>query len=160
MGRSLRINRVASRLAVPPKLAELIDELGEADRADRMEMLLDLARSLPALPSHYESQKDEAHRIPECQSPVYMFVENDEGRLRLFADAPIEAPTVRGFVAMLVEGLDGQPLEQGLNVPGDLIERSGLAQILGMQRSSGLHAVLRRLKNMVIRLGSATPPAD
>ena len=62
------------------------------------------------------------------------------------ADAPIEAPTVRGFVSLLVEGLNGATVEEVLKVPNDLIERLGLPEILGMLRVRGLSGVLRRVK--------------
>ncbi len=137
-----------------PKLEELINELGEADRQERIELLIDLARELPPLPDRLDHLKDEAHRVPECQSPVFLFVEAEGGRLRLYGDAPIEAPTVRGFVSILVNGLDGESAEEVARVPDDLLKRSGLAEILGMQRSSGLHAVLRRLRGMAAQAGA------
>jgi cysteine desulfuration protein SufE len=141
------------------KLDALVAELGEAERRERLEILVDLARTLPALPERYENQKDDAHRIPECASPVYLFVEIERGRARLFADAPAEAPTVRGFVALLLEGLDGLPVAEILAMPDDIIDRSGLGEILGMQRSSGLHAVIRRLRNSVARAVDASATA-
>lgn len=132
-------------------LDALIDELGQADRQERIEILLDLARNLPPLPERLAAFKDEAHRVPECQSPVFLFVDCHDGRVELHADAPVEAPTVRGFVAMLVEGLDGQPVADVLAMPTDILEQSGLSDILGMQRMSGLHAMTHRLKALVRR---------
>ena len=51
---------------------------------------------------------------------------------------PIEAPTVRGFVSLLLEGLEGATVEDVLQVPNDLVERCGLTEILGMLRVRGL----------------------
>lgn len=140
------------------KLDELVDELGESERRERLELLIDFANTLPPLPERFESQKDDAHRIPECASPVFLFVEIEGDRARLYADAPPEAPTVRGFVALLVEGLDDLPVSEILDTPDDIIDRSGLGEILGMQRSSGLHSVIRRLKNSVARAASVALP--
>ncbi len=140
---------------MPAKLDALVEELSEADRQDRIEILIDLAKSLPPLPDRLAHFKDEAHRVPECQSPVFLFVEVRGGVVGLFADVPTEAPTVRGFVAMLVEGLDGTTPADVQAVPFEVIERSGLRDILGMQRVSGLHGVLRRLKAMVARAAEA-----
>jgi cysteine desulfuration protein SufE len=91
-------------------------------------------------------------------SPVFLFAELYDGRVALHADAPIEAPTVRGFVGMLVEGLDGATVEEVLSVPGDLVERSGVAEVLGMQRIGGLAGVVRRVKGMVARAARAAAP--
>ena len=95
--------------------------------------------------------KDAEHRVEECQSPVFLFVESDGEKVSIHADAPIEAPTVRGFVAILVEGLDGATVEEVLSVRGDLIERIGLPEILGMLRVRGLGGILGRLKKEVTK---------
>lgn len=138
-------------------LGELAAELKDADRQERIEMLIDLAKGLPPLPDRLAHFKDEAHRVPECQSPVFLIVEVEGDRARLFADAPIEAPTVRGFVAILVAGLDGAKVSEILSVPSDLIERTGMTEILGMLRVNGLHGVLSRLKVMVARAAAIVP---
>ena len=138
-------------------LGELAAELKDADRQERIEMLIDLAKGLPPLPDRLAHFRDEAHRVPECQSPVFLIVEVEGDRARLFADAPIEAPTVRGFVAILVAGLDGAKVSEILSVPSDLIERTGMTEILGMLRVNGLHGVLSRLKAMVARAAAIVP---
>ena len=132
-----------------PALEALVTDLRDADRQERIEMLIDLAKALPALPDRLSHFKDEAHRVPECQSPVFLFAEVDSDKVHLFADAPIEAPTVRGFVSLLVEGLDGATMRDVLTVPDHLIELTGMPEILGMLRVRGLHGVLRRLKTTV-----------
>ena len=137
---------------MPPALEAIASELGNADRQERIEMLIDFAKSLPPLPEKLAEFKDTAHRVQECQSPIYLFVEvTPDQTVELHADAPIEAPTVRGFVAILVEGLAGATAQQVLALQDDLIERSGLPEILGMLRVRGLHGVLRRIKTEVAR---------
>lgn len=136
-------------------LEALVTELGDADRQERIELLIDLAKNLPPLPPRLAAQKDASHRVEECQSPVFLFVELEGDRVAIHADAPIEAPTVRGFVALLVEGLDGATIEEILKVGDDLIERLGLPEILGMLRVRGLSGVLRRLKAEVTRTAIA-----
>ena len=133
------------------KLEEIIEELSQADRQERIDLLLDFAKSLPPLPDRLAAHKDASHRVEECQSPVYLFVEIHGQRVSLWADAPMEAPTVRGFVSMLLEGLQGATGEEILQVPGDLVQRCGLAEILGMLRVRGLTGVLRRVKAEVTR---------
>ena len=133
------------------KLEEIIEELSQADRQERIDLLLDFAKNLPPLPDRLAAHKDASHRVEECQSPVYLFVELDGQKVWLWADAPMEAPTVRGFVSMLLEGLEGATGEEILQVPGDLVQRCGLAEILGMLRVRGLTGVLRRVKAEVTR---------
>lgn len=130
-------------------------ELSGCDREERKDLLLDFAKSLPPLPERLVAHKDASHRVEECQSPVYLFVELEGDRASLYADAPIEAPTVRGFVSMLIEGLSGARVDQILQVPSDLVERCGLGEILGMLRVRGLTGVLMRLKKEVTRAAMA-----
>jgi cysteine desulfuration protein SufE len=136
-------------------LDAIITELSDADRQERIELLIDYAKSLPPLPDRLAEHKDAAHRVEECQSPVFLFVEVEGERVAIHADAPIEAPTVRGFVSVLVGGLDGATVEEVLSVPNDLIDRIGLPEILGMLRVRGLSGVLRRLKTEVARAAIA-----
>jgi cysteine desulfuration protein SufE len=141
---------------MPSELDNIVGELSEADRQERIEMLIDLAKGLPPLPDRLAQFKDAAHRVEECQTPVFLFVELEpSGRVALFADAPLEAPTVRGFVALLLAGLSGATVEEVLQVPNDLIERIGLPEILGMLRVRGLHGILRRVKAEVTRAAIA-----
>lgn len=141
------------------KLDEIVAELGDADKQERIELLIDFAKSLPPLPERLAAHKDEAHRVEECQSPVFLFVELAGDCVELHADAPIEAPTVRGFVSILVEGLNGATVEEVLAVRSDLIERIGLPEILGMLRVRGLTGVLNRLKAEVTRAAIARASA-
>ena len=145
---------------MPAALDELVEELNEADRQERIELLIDLANELPPLPDRLAHFKDEAHRVPECQSPVFLFIEREGPRVRLFAEVPPEAPTVRGFVCILVRGLDGATVDEVLAVPNDLIRRTGMLEILGMQRVGGLNGVLRRLKTMVARTEAEADGAE
>lgn len=133
-------------------LDDIVSELGEADRQERIEMLIDFAKSLPPLPDHLAAFKDADHRVEECQSPVFLFVATAGDRVEIHAEAPMEAPTVRGFVAILVEGLSGATVEDVLALRSDLVERIGLPEILGMLRVRGLGGVLARLKKEVARV--------
>lgn len=145
---------------MPPKLDDIVSDLREADRQERIELLLDLAKGLPPLPERFEARKDASHRVHECQSPVFLFVELDGDQVALFADAPIEAPTVRGFAALLVEGMDGATIDEVLSAPNDLVERSGIHELVGMQRAAGLPMILRRLKAEVARAATARAAAS
>ena len=132
-------------------LESIVSELSEASKQERIEMLIDFARSLPPLPERLAAFKDAAHRVEECQSPVFLFVELNGDRVVIHADAPIEAPTVRGFVSILVEGLNGSTIEEILAIRNDFIERIGLPEILGMLRVRGLSGVLNKLRSEVTK---------
>ena len=114
---------------------------------DRLYLLLDYAERLPPLPARLEAARDAGlGRVHECASPVFLYPEVADGTVRLYADIPREAPTVRGLVGLLVEALDGATPEEVAAVPDDLLYRLGIAQQLGMRRQQGFMGVIHRLK--------------
>jgi len=140
---------------VSTELNAIVTELGEADKQDRIEILIDFAKSLPPLPEHLAEFKDASHRVEECQSPVFLFVDVNDDRVWIHADAPLEAPTVRGFVSILIHGLQGATVEEVLKLRPDLLDRAGLPEILGMLRVRGLTGVLSRLKREVTKAAAS-----
>lgn len=134
------------------KLDEIIAEFQDLDLQERLELLLEFASGLPELPDRFQALRDAGlDRVVECQTPVFLWVELDSGRVRVFADVAPEAPTVKGFVAILVEAFDGAAPETVLATPGDLLKRMGLADALGMTRLRGLHAVVSWIKRLVVQ---------
>ncbi len=131
-------------------LEKTFQRFQSADRQTRLELLLDLSRRLPPLPERFHAARDQGlNQVPECQSPVFLWTELDDGRVRLHADAPPEAPTVRGFVALLGRAVDGATPEEVAAIPSDLLDRLGLSEALGMTRMRGLTAIVQRVKQQV-----------
>ena len=122
------------------------------DDETRLELLLDYAAQLPPLPSEYHTLRDAGlNMIHECQSPVFLMVEVTGSTVHIHADVPMEAPTPRSFVAILVRAFDGRPARHVLEAPDDLLHRLGLAHLLGMQRIRGLSAIYRHTRSEVSR---------
>jgi cysteine desulfuration protein SufE len=133
-----------------PTLETLIPRFKSADRQTRLETLLDYSKKLPPLPPRLEAEKTLGHnRVDECQTPVYLWVEVDDGRVHIHADVPREAPTVRGFVSLLARTLEGASPDAVAQLPLDLLDQLGLSETLGMTRTQGLTAILHRIKNSV-----------
>ncbi|MGH7535996.1 MAG: SufE family protein [Gemmatimonadales bacterium] len=133
-----------------PTLATLIPRFRAADRTTRLETLLDYSRKLPPVPEHLLKDKErEDHRVHECMTPVFLWVETDGGRVHIHADVPPESPTVRGFISILARSLDGVSPEEVARVPDDLLDQLGLSETLGMTRTQGLSAILHRIKRSV-----------
>ncbi len=132
--------------ACPPRLREIIEEFRAAAPQERLEYLLEFAESLPDLPEHLASRRDQMEQVHECQTPVFLYAERVNGHLRLHFDIPRESPTVRGYAAVLAEGLSGASPEQVLQVPDDVHLLLGLHEALSPLRLRGLHAVIRYIK--------------
>jgi cysteine desulfuration protein SufE len=133
-----------------PSLDTLIPRFKAADRQTRLETLLDYSAKLAPLPERYEAEKQQGHnRVHECQTPVYLWVEVDEGKVHIHADVPRESPTVRGFISLLARTLDNQTPDAVAQMPDDLLDQLGLSETLGMTRTQGLTAILNRIKRSV-----------
>ena len=133
-----------------PTLDTIIPRFKAADRSTRLETLLDYSRKLPPLPERLEAEKDRGdHRVHECQTPVFLWVELEDGKVHIHADVPRESPTVRGFVSLLARTLDGATPDAVARLPLDLLDQLGLSEALGMTRTQGLTAILHRVKSSV-----------
>ena len=132
-----------SRLPAP--LAEVVSEFREVQGQDKLRLLLEYADELPPLPEDLEQAAMEP--VPECQSPLFLHVDADDPeRVRLYFSAPAEAPTTRGFAAILATGLDEQPRADILAVPDDFYSDLGLASLISPLRLRGMSAMLARIK--------------
>jgi cysteine desulfuration protein SufE len=132
---------------VTNRLDELVGEFADLDAREKLELLVDFANGLPPLPAEYESRKAaEDRRVHECQTPVFLWTESDGGAARLVAEVAPEAPTVKGFVAVLADAINGRPVGEVAAISDDVLERMGLAAVLGILRTRGLRAIVARIK--------------
>ena len=121
-------------------------------REIRLQLLLQYARRFPELPPDLrEAREAGLNRVPECQTPLFLWVSVRDGAVRILADAPENAPTVRGFVGFLMETLNGEPAEEVSRLPDDLLDQMGLGEVLGVIRTQGLRSVIQRVKRDVAR---------
>ena len=134
-----------------PELAAIVEEFANAERGERLDYLLDYANDLPELPERYQDGSHETmQQVEECQTPLFLAVElDDDERVRLFFDAPAEAPTTRAFAGLLHTGLDGATPQEVLETPLEFAQKMGLNQAVSPLRMRGLSAMLGRIKAMV-----------
>jgi len=131
--------------AMPAALAEVVSDFQDMQGQDKLQLLLEFANELPPLPTGLEQAAMEP--VPECQSPLFLHVDAaDRGKVRLYFSAPAEAPTTRGFAAILAAGLDKQSADDILAVPDDFYSDLGLAALISPLRLRGMSAMLARIK--------------
>ncbi|GAA1143508.1 SufE family protein [Nesterenkonia lutea] len=152
----------SSSTELPAQLAEVVEEFAELEERQKLELLLEFSRELPELPARYTGGYGQMEEVVECQTPLFLTVEYDDdaGTAQLFFAAPPEAPTTRGFAAILHEGLSGLSFEQILAVPEDLSERLGLARAITPLRLRGMTAMLGRIKRNIRAHLAETDPAQ
>jgi cysteine desulfuration protein SufE len=121
---------------LPPKLRSLVDHFAAIpDRHDRIQALIDLADGWRGVPPEVAKRPfPEDHRVPQCESEVYVFAEPREDRTLKFHFA-VENPqgiAARALAVILDRGLSGVALDQVVRVPGDVAYR-----IFGNELSMG-----------------------
>jgi cysteine desulfuration protein SufE len=135
---------------LPEALQQIRDDFHDLAIPDRLQLLLEFSNELPELPERYAEHPDLFERVEECQSPVFIFVEvDDHDIVHLFATAPKEAPTTRGFASILVQGLAGLTVHEVLDIPDDFPQGLGLTEAVSPLRVRGMTALLGRAKRQV-----------
>ena len=136
--------------ALHPRLQEIVEDFNGVPDRDRLQLLLEFSQDLPPLPERYAEHHDELERVPECQTPLFLAVEVEpDSVVHLFFDAPAEAPTTRGFAAILHAGLDGLTADDVLAVPAEFSSKLGLQDLVSPLRLRGMAAMLARIKRQV-----------
>jgi cysteine desulfuration protein SufE len=139
---------MADPFVVPeePTAADAIAAIGEElavfdDWMDRYQFIIELGRKLPRFP---EAWMDDAHRVPGCQSKVWMEVVR-RGEALFFAGAS-DAAIVSGLVALLLRVYSGRtPAEIAATDPVFLKEL-GLIEALSTSRGNGIAAMARKIR--------------
>jgi cysteine desulfuration protein SufE len=134
------------------KLSELLTEFDGTDPEDALEILIEFGERLPPLsPGRMVTAAPADCRIQECQTPVDLWVDLRDGRVQLEAQVPEKSPTVRGFVALLVEGVSGATPAEVAALPDDFLPLLGLSETLGMTRQRGFRGIVSRIKREAAR---------
>jgi cysteine desulfuration protein SufE len=141
---------------VGERIDQMAAEFAELTPRERLELLLEFANKLPPLPARFQAERDAGiGRVHECQTPVFLWVELEDGRVRLYADAAPESPTVKGFVSLLGDVFSGAEPKEALDADANLVQRFGLIEALGMMRMRGLHAIAHAIRQKIAAASGA-----
>jgi cysteine desulfuration protein SufE len=139
--------------ALPEGFAEIADDFLALGGRDRLQLLLEFSQGLPELPERYAEHPELLEPVPECQSPIFLVTEVEgqgrEATAHLFFSAPPEAPTTRGFAAILAEALDGRSVGEVLDTPDTVTGELGLAEVVSPLRLNGMSGMLARIKRQL-----------
>jgi cysteine desulfuration protein SufE len=134
---------------LPERLAEFREEFLELPQEDRLELLLEFSAELPPVPDYLAGKQDLSERVAECQSPVFIHIEVNDGVVAMHATAPVEAPTTRGFASILAQGITGLTADEVLAIPGDYPQTLGLTKSVSPLRIGGMTGMLVRAQRQV-----------
>jgi cysteine desulfuration protein SufE len=123
-------------------IAAISEELDVFDDwMDRYQFIIELGRKLPPFP---EAWTNDAHRVPGCQSKVWMEAAMQGGVLRLAGAS--DAAIVSGLVALLLRVYSGRgPAEIAATDPV-FLKDLGLLEALSTNRGNGIAAMARKIR--------------
>lgn len=136
-------------MSLPEVLSQTQDDFLDLGDQDKIQLLIEFADELPDLPEQYRDHPEMLEKVEECQSPVYIFVDVEDKTVQVYATAPEQAPTTRGFASILVQGLTGLSVEEALSIPDDFPSTLGLNTLISPLRVRGMTGMLARMKRQI-----------
>lgn len=136
-----------------PSIKELEEEiisefeiLGD-DRESTIFYIMELGDKLPPLPEKF---KTDDNLIKGCQSKVWLTASDDSGKVNFLADSNTDI--TKGLISLLIRVLNGQPRKEIINADLAFLNKIGMDQVIGSQRSNGLASMIRQMKMFALAL--------
>ena len=130
--------------SAPAAIAAIAEDLGMFDDwMDRYQFIIEMGRKLPPFPSAWQ---DDAHRVPGCQSKVWMEAIERDGRL--FFAGVSDAAIVSGLIALLLRVYSGRSPEEILATDPVFLKDLGLLEALSTNRGNGIAAMARSIRDV------------
>jgi len=125
-------------------IAAIADDLSMFDDwMDRYQFIIEMGRKLPPFP---DSWADDAHRVPGCQSRVWMEAILRDGQL--FFAGISDAAIVSGLIALLLRVYSGRAPEEILATDPVFLKDLGLLEALSTNRGNGIAAMARKVREV------------
>jgi cysteine desulfuration protein SufE len=127
-------------------IAAIGDELGMFDDwMDRYQFIIELGRKLPPFPDAWQ---DDAHRVPGCQSKVWMEAVQRDGRL--FLGGLSDAAIVSGLIALVLRVYSGRRPAEIIATDPVFLKDLGLLEALSTNRGNGIAAMARKIRELAV----------
>lgn len=112
------------------------------DWMERYQYIIEMGRKLPPFPTIWQN---DAHRVPGCQSQVWL-EEKAEGD-RLYFAGLSDAAIVSGLVALLLRVYSGRTRAEIAATDLSFLRDLGLVQALSTNRGNGVEAMARAIRS-------------
>ena len=127
------------------RLSIITEDLAFFDEwEDRYRYLIDLGKALPTLS---QTERDDPHLVPGCQSQVWLYVHQDPQTHKLVLRMDSDAIIVRGLIALISAAYDGVSPQDAIAFNIDeWFEQLDLLNHLSMARGNGLRAMVAKIR--------------
>ncbi len=133
---------------IPASLQEIVDMLATMERTEKLEALISIADRFSPVPESVSTRPhDEANRVKECESEVFVFaVPRPEGTLDFEFDVlNRQGISAMALAVLMKEHVSGLPLDQVRQLPDEIVYEL-FGRELSMGKSMGLMGVVRKMK--------------
>jgi cysteine desulfuration protein SufE len=113
------------------------------DWMERYEFIIGMGRKLPRFPDDWAN---DAHRVPGCQSRVWMEAILRDGTLYFAGQS--DAAIVSGLIALLLRVYSGRSPEEILATDPVFLKDLGLLEALSTNRGNGIAAMARKVREV------------
>ena len=111
------------------------------DWMERYQFIIEMGRKLPPFPSEW---MDDSHRVPGCQSQVWMQTILQQGRL--FLAGASDAAIVSGLVALLLRVYSGRKPDEIMRTDPQFLTELGLIAALSSNRGNGVASMAQAIR--------------
>jgi cysteine desulfuration protein SufE len=131
-----------------PTAAEAIAAIGDEldlfdDWMERYQFIIEMGRKLPPFP---EAWANDAHRVPGCQSRVWMEAMPRDGALYFAGQS--DAAIVSGLIALLLRVYSGRTPDEIIATDPVFLKDLGLLEALSTNRGNGIAAMARKVREV------------
>ena len=116
-------------------------ELLDGDREAMIFYIMELGQNLPEFP---EEARTDDNLISGCQSKVWLTTSFENGNVTFVADSNTDI--TKGLISLLIRVLSNRTPDEILNADLDFVEKIGMSQVIGSQRSNGFTAMVKQMK--------------
>src|SRR5690606_4209697 len=122
---------------------EIIEEfsiLGD-DKESTIYYIMEIGDKLPPFP---EEERTEANIIKGCQSKVWLTTEYKDNKVIYLADSNTDI--TKGLISLLIRVLSGRSPREIIDTDLYFIDKIGMGNIIGSQRSNSLASMIKQMK--------------
>ncbi|TVP43629.1 MAG: SufE family protein [Mongoliibacter sp.] len=122
---------------------EIIEEfeiLGD-DKESTIFYIMELGNNLPDFP---ENDRIDDNIIKGCQSKVWLTAKMENEKIHFFADSNTDI--TKGLISLLIRVLSERSPKEIIDAELKFIDKIGMGNIIGSQRSNGLASMIKQMK--------------
>jgi cysteine desulfuration protein SufE len=125
---------------IQDEIIEEFDILGD-DKESTIYYIMELGNQLPEFP---EEERIDENIIKGCQSKVWLTAVENGDKINYLADSNTDI--TKGLISLLIRVLSDRTPQEIIKAELAFIDKIGMGNIIGSQRSNGLTAMIKQMK--------------